>query len=376
MSPDTTVKPNIAESREQRVLPTAEECEALQEHKFVKWAKEGAWMSYLRQTKDRPLEEEQRQEEFAQIWQEDIQENIKFLLENGELQDWKEFLAQKENKATAAPQAPVDTGTEIRPDENNIEQDEEKKPWWEEKVFVNRDSGETWTLKHANAASGKITLRSPDGRATLTKNLNELQKQVSTPGEAWSTQNIEPGPESLAAEDSVYFDRSYAQPILIEFLKVSEKERNASGIDFNMLFYFLEGPATGKIDYKWPVTAYDGRTISKDEYITEIKKLEKFVKQKEQNNEAAKELKSGERFIVKSGDITMNVDLSSPHPTIKGAWNATINIQDKRSGFGGNQIFMEEDIRAFQNGAKPDITTVNEIFKRPYPHLIHALKAE
>lgn len=310
------VKDRTIERHEAGTLPSKEQCEILQDHKFVQWFKEGMWMNYLKQSKGEGLTEEQRNREFQQIWQEGLEDHIKYLLDNNELQDWQQFVAdrnkplatepaeapdydeetrqvymgglrdQKENeiivppgksdergeatsaeknlpemskeeafaladKVIAVAQRPENSNNDVfeavitslsearkyimtseiantiadryqqQPEEvrakifdafDRHEQENkvtdtsasaspmdvlsrelassaseaETKDWWEDKVFINRDSGDHFSPYLIQKSINKITLKSEKNGHTITKNLDELSRLVGEEGSAWS----------------------------------------------------------------------------------------------------------------------------------------------------------------------------------------------
>jgi hypothetical protein len=106
-SSSSATRTREAESRERQVLPTAEQCEALQKHPHYILFKKGMRQNVFKQLENSGLDHNQKDEKFKQFCEEDLQESIKFLLENNELQDWQEFT--KPNSKPAKDEIPKGT---------------------------------------------------------------------------------------------------------------------------------------------------------------------------------------------------------------------------------------------------------------------------
>jgi len=234
-----------AERREPQVLPTVEQCEALQDHQEYLFFRDGMWQTFLKETKGLSLTEDQRREEFMVICKQFLQEDIKVLVERGNLKNWEQFVAAPAKKSAAGivPEGDLDEGEEV-----------------------------------------EIL---PDGSV------------VPRSGES---------AEAALEGESKYLDRHAMSPLLSKFFALTEEQQGESGIDINMLFYFLEG--RGKVDEDFFPATVEGKTVTKEQYLAEAKKLEDFFSPKREALTEVKDWREVKRetevFVI--GDLHGNIE--------------------------------------------------------------------
>jgi|GEM_PF-6293831 len=205
---DTNHKPHT-ESRERQVLPTREECERLKNHRHYLWFKEGVKKNFLKRNKNENISQDELFLIFEGSCNDDLEGDVKLLLENGGMEDWQTFAAEPKKSATAR--------------------------------------GEIMTHKPLNL-----------------KGYREIDRKAVGAAEAGKVD---------------YLDRDFMSPLLEKIFALPKAQRDKTEIDVNMLFYFLEG--RGKVDVEWPVTMYDDKKVSKEDYLAEAKKLEEFFNSRE-----------------------------------------------------------------------------------------------